>query len=188
MTLSSLLPLLLAESPSLPLALLAAAAAFGLLFLIGKALGGQPASPSEDPPPSPPPARGRDYDERAPAERPPLPPPARGQAPIAPPAPREPSDALLEQVRDLLGKGKKLHAVKLYREGTGLGLKASKEAVEALGVRPLAPPPPAPSAPRDDGDIRDLLRAGKKLHAIKLYRQRYGSSLRDAKEAVEGML
>lgn len=38
--------------------------------------------------------------------------------------------ALQEQVRNLLLQGKKIEAIKVYREATGLGLKESKDAVE----------------------------------------------------------
>lgn len=38
-----------------------------------------------------------------------------------------------------------------------------------------------------DADIAAELRAGRKIEAIKLYRQRDGSELREAKQAVEAM-
>lgn len=37
----------------------------------------------------------------------------------------------------------------------------------------------------DMNDIRDLIAAGKKLAAIKLYRERTGAGLAEAKDAVE---
>jgi hypothetical protein len=36
-------------------------------------------------------------------------------------------------------------------------------------------------------EIRQLLKAGKKIQAIKLYRQRTGSGLKDAKDYVESL-
>lgn len=36
------------------------------------------------------------------------------------------------ELADLILKGRKIEAVRLYRESTGMGLKDSKEAVEAL--------------------------------------------------------
>ncbi len=36
-------------------------------------------------------------------------------------------------------------------------------------------------------DVEALLRQGKKIHAIKLYRQQTGMGLKDAKDAVEAM-
>ncbi len=37
-----------------------------------------------------------------------------------------------DEVRQLLLAGKKIEAIKLYREASGLGLKESKDAVEAV--------------------------------------------------------
>ncbi|CAN5316361.1 hypothetical protein BH09SUM1_BH09SUM1_21550 [soil metagenome] len=38
-----------------------------------------------------------------------------------------------------------------------------------------------------DADIRDALARGNKIEAIKMYRNRYATGLKEAKEAVEGM-
>lgn len=37
-----------------------------------------------------------------------------------------------DQIRSLLLEGKKIEAIKIYREATGLGLKESKDAVEVV--------------------------------------------------------
>jgi Ribosomal protein L7/L12 C-terminal domain len=37
-----------------------------------------------------------------------------------------------DQIRSLLLEGKKIEAIKIYREATGLGLKESKDAVEIV--------------------------------------------------------
>ena len=49
-----------------------------------------------------------------------------GVAPVAAQA-----DWMLE-IRDLLQRDKKIQAIKLYREHTGVGLKEAKDAVEAM--------------------------------------------------------
>ncbi len=41
---------------------------------------------------------------------------------------------LIDEVKDLIGQGNPLLAVKLVRERTGLGLKESKELVDQIGV------------------------------------------------------
>ena len=41
------------------------------------------------------------------------------------------------------------------------------------------------SAPPSDDSIRELLRSGKKIEAIKMYREKYNCGLKEAKEAVE---
>ncbi|WP_199836308.1 ribosomal protein L7/L12, partial [Streptomyces sp. NRRL F-4489] len=42
----------------------------------------------------------------------------------------EAADPRLAEVDDLLAKGKKIQAIKVYREATGAGLAEAKEAVE----------------------------------------------------------
>jgi len=46
-------------------------------------------------------------------------------------------------------------------------------------------PPPAHAGPPQE--IVDLVRAGNKIEAIKLHRQLYGSSLADAKNAIDSL-
>lgn len=60
----------------------------------------------------------------------------RGRRDDAPPAPPPfPPGSLPEledEVRRLMGERRKIEAIKLYRETTGIGLKEAKEAVEAI--------------------------------------------------------
>jgi hypothetical protein len=42
------------------------------------------------------------------------------------------NNGLQEQVRSLLLQGKKIEAIRIYREASGLGLKESKDAVELI--------------------------------------------------------
>lgn len=44
-----------------------------------------------------------------------------------------PDDELEAQVRALLGAGRKIEAIKLYRARTGADLKSAKDAVEGMG-------------------------------------------------------
>ncbi len=50
-----------------------------------------------------------------------------------------------EQVRAALAARKKIEAIKIFREATGLGLKESKEAIEAIqrGTTPATTPGPS---------------------------------------------
>ena len=91
-----------------------------------------------------------------------------------------PSDEVLALVRE----GRKIQAIKLYRERTGVGLREAKGAVEALqSGQPL----PAPQAPSGDlvQDTIECLRRDGKIQAIKLWRERTGQGLRESKESVE---
>jgi hypothetical protein len=48
------------------------------------------------------------------------------------------------RARDLLGQEQKIHAIKVVRDATGMGLKEAKEWVEALPHRaPSTAPPPS---------------------------------------------
>ena len=58
---------------------------------------------------------------------------AQVATPVAPAAAAAPGDvAWMGEVAALKAQGDKIHAIKLYRERTGLGLKEAKDAVEAL--------------------------------------------------------
>jgi ribosomal protein L7/L12 len=94
------------------------------------------------------------------------------------------SHTLEGRVRALLREGRKIEAIKLYRDLTGTGLKDAKEAVEAIergGSRPEA----RSGSAGTESDVLELLRAGQKIQAIKVYRERMGVSLLEAKNAVE---
>ncbi|MFF7942264.1 ribosomal protein L7/L12 [Nocardia gamkensis] len=68
--------------------------------------------------------------------------------------------------------------VKLDLIMTQLGIEAPASA---------APPRAVPSVPRGDGmaEIDGLLAQGRKIHAIKRYRELTGCGLKEAKDAVE---
>jgi ribosomal protein L7/L12 len=105
---------------------------------------------------------------------------------------REPNRESLEQaVRALLGQGQPIAAIKLYRDKTGLGLAAAKDAVERIqrGESPGEYTPATSSvAPTgQDKQLLELLAAGQKIAAIKLYRQQTRLGLKEAKEAVEAL-
>ena len=48
------------------------------------------------------------------------------------------TDSQRHQINDLLQRGSKIEAIKIYRESTGVGLKEAKDAVEAIeaGLEP----------------------------------------------------
>jgi len=94
------------------------------------------------------------------------------------------SHSLDGRVLALLRDGQKIEAIKLYRTMTGAGLKEAKDAVEAI-ERGESPPSVRSASIVDDADILELLRAGQKIRAIKLYREKTGAHLAEAKNAVE---
>ena len=104
-----------------------------------------------------------------------------------------------EDILALVREGQKIQAIKLYREQTGVGLKAAKEVIDGVAQGAELPPfnSPAFNSPEmlhSQADrmvlweeIRALLRQDKKIHAIKLYRDHTFSTLKDAKDAVEAI-
>ncbi|HUF40288.1 MAG TPA: hypothetical protein VMN57_17325 [Anaerolineales bacterium] len=98
----------------------------------------------------------------------------------------------LAAVRRELAAGRKINAVKLVREQTGLGLKESLEYVEALedteapSPTELARTTPPP-LPADLDEVTVLLRSGNKIEAIKRYRELRDTSLTEAKAAVDAL-
>jgi ribosomal protein L7/L12 len=97
-----------------------------------------------------------------------------------------PAQSLDSRVLALTREGRKIEAIKLYRDLTGAGLAEAKNAVEALEREGSLPQKRAGSA-ADDGEILELLRDGQKIRAIKLYRDRTGAGLKEAKDAVEAL-
>ena len=96
------------------------------------------------------------------------------------------TEDLEQQVRSLLGQGQKLEAVKLYKDQTGASLREAKEAVEAIERGEVPTRSPVPDGDME-ADLLPLLEAGKKLEAVKIYKQRTGVQLIEAKQAVEAL-
>lgn len=104
-------------------------------------------------------------------------------------------------LQELVTNGKKIEAIKKFRQLTGLGLKDSKDAVEQLerdikaGRAPKTPtlgellaPETQPEINADvERQVRELLGQGRKIEAIKIYREATGLGLKEAKDAVEAM-
>lgn len=99
-----------------------------------------------------------------------------------------------ERIRQELAHGRKIEAIKLYRQYTNVGLKEAKDAVEMFERGQTPPPPATPARPTpsipgnvDIAQIRLLLAQGKKLEAIKLYREQTGVGLKEALDIIEAM-
>ena len=95
-----------------------------------------------------------------------------------------------QQLRELVAKGNKIAAIKLYREITNLGLKEAKDAVDAIASgAPVVTSKPVQSGPQNDTlleeHIKRLLVERKKIEAVKLYREANHCGLKEAKDAVD---
>ncbi len=91
-------------------------------------------------------------------------------------------------VKAALDRGQKIEAIKLLREATGLGLKEARDAVEHMEAGGSMPSVEQPAIGTDAGDeIARALAQGHKLEAIRLYREKKGVGLKEAKDAIEAM-
>jgi ribosomal protein L7/L12 len=102
----------------------------------------------------------------------------------------------LKEVVLLARAGKKIEAIKVYRQMTGCGLVEAKTAVENIQAGQLGQtfnqnptrPQVGASIPSERmAEINQFIRSGQKIEAIKIYRQVTGVGLREAKDAVEAM-
>ena len=98
--------------------------------------------------------------------------------------PGQPNQDFESELTELLQAGRKIEAIQLFRERTGVGLKQAKDTVEAIQEgRPFALP--EKPGPQFENELTGLLQAGGKIEAIKLFRERTGAGLKEAKDAVE---
>jgi ribosomal protein L7/L12 len=104
------------------------------------------------------------------------------------------SSATEGDVVSMLQQGRKRDAVRIYREQTGAGWREATDAVQALERTdnlPAASKHVASAAAAVDADLKAdlwaLLQSGQTFEAVKLYRERTGSTLRTAKDTVEAV-
>ena len=96
------------------------------------------------------------------------------------------------EIRDQLNAGRKLAAIKLYREFTQSSLMESKTAVERFARDDESCEVPVTSdGPLDDRQMDEILDAvanGRKLNAVKLHMTSSGQSLSESKAFVESLM
>jgi ribosomal protein L7/L12 len=98
----------------------------------------------------------------------------------------QPGNDWEHQIRALLDGGQKIMAIKLYREHTGAGLKEAKDAVEAIQRgEPSQDPEESDSSLQQT--LVSLLQQGRKIDAIKVFREVTGSGLKESKDAIESI-
>lgn len=125
-----------------------------------------------------------------------------GDRPGTVPTPRAVPTDVEAKARELVARDQKIHAIKIVREATGMGLKEAKDWVEALPHRlPGAANRPATTTspvadprlqmdvvpPDVEADARALVAAGQTLSAIKLVREASGLGLKEAKDWVDAL-
>ena len=93
----------------------------------------------------------------------------------------------VQQIHKLLHVGQKIQAIQLYQQATGVGLAEAKQAVEEMALLEGTKPPSGVRSYDDpvlESKIRSLLAKGRKIDAVKIYREEYGVSLTQATDAV----
>ncbi|MCI0551932.1 MAG: hypothetical protein L0287_13350 [Anaerolineae bacterium] len=94
----------------------------------------------------------------------------------------------VQKIHELIHAKQIIQAIQLYREVTGVSLAEAKESVEEM-ARDEAGKPPSGVRDYDDpvmeSKIKSLLAKGKKIDAVKIYREEYGIGLKQAKDAVD---
>ncbi|WKZ48901.1 MAG: hypothetical protein QY306_05980 [Anaerolineales bacterium] len=94
----------------------------------------------------------------------------------------------VQEIHRLIEAGQILMAIKVYQVATGSTLAEAKRAIEEMTHNEMTKPP---SGVRDydnpvlESKIRSLLTKGKKIDAVKIYREEYGVGLKEAKDAVD---
>ncbi len=91
-----------------------------------------------------------------------------------------------DELRALMAAGRKIEAIKQYRAATGAGLAEAKDAVESLMLGTALPSRESADS-SFEAEIISLLQGGKKIAAIKLYREKTGVGLKEAKDFVEAL-
>ncbi len=93
-------------------------------------------------------------------------------------------------VRDLLEEGRRDEAVDLYAKFAGVDQYTATDAVEQIEreMRLADEPKDADGlTAADQVELRDLLERGRKIEAVKRYRELSGLGLKEAKDAVDAM-
>jgi len=93
----------------------------------------------------------------------------------------------LQNIEQRIAEGKKIQAIKLYREQVKTGLKEAKEAVDHFELTGSWAPISQGNNTEHDNEIESLIRQEKIIGAIKLYREQTGKSLPEAKDFIESL-
>lgn len=94
----------------------------------------------------------------------------------------------VQKIHEYIHNQQLIHAISLYREATGVSLAEAKAAVEEMAYGESIKPP---SGTRDldspilNGRLKSLISKGRKVDAVRIYREEYGVGLKESKDAVD---
>ena len=94
---------------------------------------------------------------------------------------------LPDDVLDALGNGQTIEAIRLLRAATGLGLKETKDMIDAYQRGEPVSVWMNGSSDQLPASVLSAIDSGNKIEAIKLLREQTGLGLKEAKDAVEAM-
>jgi ribosomal protein L7/L12 len=98
------------------------------------------------------------------------------------------SPAQVQKIHEYIHNQQLIHAIKLYREVTGVGLAEAKQAIDEMARDEFTKPSSEMQKNADpimDGKIRSLLARSQKIKAVKIYREEHGIGLKEAKDYVD---
>jgi len=94
----------------------------------------------------------------------------------------------VRKLHEMIHAKQLMNAVQYYQQATGVSLVEAREAIEEMAQDEFTKAP-SPGRDRDnpvlESKIRSLLGKNKKMEAIKIYREEYGTGLKEAQAAVE---
>jgi ribosomal protein L7/L12 len=79
----------------------------------------------------------------------------------------------------------KIERIRKYRQRTSVGLKEARLAIEAQDRGQPLPERTQSASLASDADLLELVQEGRVIEAIELYREQTGSSLAEAKQAID---
>jgi ribosomal protein L7/L12 len=94
----------------------------------------------------------------------------------------------VQQIHVYIHNQQLIHAIKLYRDATGASLAEAKAAVEDMAYNESTKPPDGVMSydnPILEGRLRSLLAKGRKVDAVKIYREEFRVGLKEARDAVD---
>jgi ribosomal protein L7/L12 len=91
------------------------------------------------------------------------------------------------EIQAFLQANKKIEAIKVYRQRTGVGLREAKDAIDYATLHPdeAQEKKKAPEPELTDGGVRDLIAEGRLSEAVETYRTFTGMDEYSARDAIE---
>ncbi len=93
------------------------------------------------------------------------------------------TDRSLKAILEALKQGNSIHAIKLYREVTGVSLTEARQAIKSIGYH--APIKMSKLSNNDYQGILTQLKKKRLISAVKIYQQATGVGLLEARKAIE---